>query len=252
MKRSIFSSDYHFLRLSFSHTHYTDNRAGTCPHYFGYMRRGHARLVGETRTIEVGVGDLFYIPAGCRYQSYWAGEPEIYFDSLAFPAFLHGEGAGGYPLQKIPFTPALRQRYAALADRELTVNYETLGLFFLFLDAVLPHMERRESSRARVVVDRALSYMETVERLSVPALARHCRVSESGLYAAFRAELGHAPLAAWNEKQAARAAFLLRTTDLPIETIAGRLGYCSAAYFRTVIRRQTGKTPRQLRREKTI
>ena len=252
MERPIYGSDYRFLRFSFSHTHYTDNRAGICPHFFGYMRRGHARLVGEERTIEVREGDLFYIPAGCRYQSYWAGEPEVCFDSLAFPAFLQGEGAGVYPLQRIPFTPTLQQRYAALTERELIVNYETLGLFFLFLDAVLPHMERRESSRARGVVERALAYMAGAERLSVPALARHCRVSESGLYAAFRSVEGRTPLSAWQALQAERAAFLLRTTDLPIETIADRLGYCSAAYFRTVIRRQTGKSPRQLRREKTI
>ena len=94
--------------------------------------------------------------------------------------------------------------------------------------------------------------MQDMQSFSVPLLARACRVSESGLYAAFRQEEGCTPLSAWQRIQAARAVSLLRTTDLPIEAIAERLGYCSATYFRAVLRRTLGKTPRQIRREGAI
>lgn len=250
MQQPINSKSYQFFRFSRQRTHYTDNRAGNCPHYFGYMRRGRVRLVCEGVTVEAGEGELFYIPAGCRYQSFWTGEPEICFDSLGFDYFVQ-EGVH-YPLQKIPLSPAVRELLSALTEGEMTVNYETLGRFYLFVAAVLPYMEVAVTSRARQAVDRALAYMETAEHLSVPALARHCHISESGLYAAFRAEEGCTPLAAWQKKQIERAVFLLRTTDLPIETIAARLGYCSATYFRTVFRRVTGQTPRRIRQEKLI
>lgn len=250
MEQPIYNKGYRFLRLSFQHTHYTDNRAGTCPHYFAYMRSGRVRLVSANRSIEVGEGELFYIPASCRYQSYWSGEPDIYFDSLGFEAFLH-EGQN-YPLQKIPFPPEVSGPYFALTERDITINYETLGLFYLFLSAVLPYMEAGAVSHAKQTVDRALAYMEGIDHLSVPALARHCRISESALYAAFRTEEGCTPLAAWQKKQVARAAFLLRTTDLTVEAIAGQLGYCSTTYFRSVFRRYMGRSPRALRNEGKI
>lgn len=250
MKQSIFHNDYRFSRLTRHVAHYTDARSITHPHYFGYMRCGRVRLVSETRTVEAGEGELFYIPADCRYQSFWTGEPEICFDSLGFDTFLQEDVR--YPLQSIPFSPAVRERYFALTERDMTINYETLGLFYLFVSAVLPDMETCSVSRAKQTVDRALAYMETVKELSVPAMARHCCVSESGLYAAFRAEEGCTPLAAWHKQQTERAACLLRTTDLPIEMVAERLGYCSATYFRSVFRRYAGCTPSHIRRERGI
>ncbi|MBQ8351689.1 MAG: helix-turn-helix transcriptional regulator [Clostridia bacterium] len=250
MERPIYRSNYRFLRFTRHGTHYTDARSIVHPHYFGYMRRGRVRLVCDSRTVEVEEGELFYIPVDCHYQSFWSGEPEICFDSLGFDHFLQGEER--YPLQKIAMSPAVKERFFALTDHDMTVNYETLGRFFLFLSAVLLHMETRSVSRARQTVDRALTYMESAERFSAAALARHCRVSESGLFAAFRAEEGCTPLAAWHKKQATRAELLLRTTDLPIEEIADRLGYCSATYFRSVLRRETGRSPREIRRDGTI
>ena len=251
MQQPTYSTSYRFLRYRFNERRHTDNRAGICNHYFGYMRKGNGRLVSDTHTIEVKEGDLFYIPAGCRYQSYWSGEPEVCFDSLSFASFL--QGGEGYLLQRIPFeAPPVRDAFFTLTDGEMQINHKTVGLFYLFLDAVLPFMQTRRISRARQTVDRAIAYMREAEELSVPLLARRCGVSESGLYAAFRAEEGTTPLAVWRGIQAHRAAYLLQMTDLPIEMIADRLGYCSATYFRAVFRREMGCSPRQIRQQKTI
>ena len=90
--------------------------------------------------------------------------------------------------------------------------------------------------------------MQTASRLSVPALARHCHMSESGLYAAFREIKGCTPIEMWHRVQSERAVELLLSTDLSIEEICAKLGFCSASYFRKVLRVTTGKTPREIRK----
>ena len=81
----------------------------------------------------------------------------------------------------------------------------------------------------------------------MPELARHCRVSESGLYAAFRCVKGYTPVEAWHRVLVERAEVLLTSTDLSVEEISRRLGFCPASYFRKIVRRVTGSTPRELR-----
>ena len=250
MENILFRDAFRFVRFRFDRAHYTDNRAGACPHYFGYMRKGHARLVADGREISVEEGDLFYIPSGLSYQSYWAGEPTVCFDSYSL-AFLP-EGEAVYPLQKIAQSEEMRTLLARLGARELSTDSESLGLFFLLFAAARPHMETHPRGRAHTVVETALAHMEDCEALNIPALARHCRVSESGLFAAFRALRGETPLACFHRLQVERAIHLLTSTDLSVEEVSARLGFCSPAYFRRILRRETGKTPREIRRENSV
>ena len=249
MDSTVFRDSFQFVRYRFDRPHYTDNRRGACPHYFGFMRKGRARLVAADREISVCEGDLFYIPCGLSYQSYWAGDPEVCFDSYAL-AFLP-EGEERHPLQKIPLTPTLTDLLDRLGSAELTTDSRTLGLFFLLFSEVRGQMETCALGRAHTVVATALAHMEALDRLDVPALARHCRVSESGLFAAFRAARNTTPLACFHRLQAERAVHLLTATDLSVEEISARLGFCSPAYFRRILRRELGKTPREIRKSGT-
>ena len=94
----------------------------------------------------------------------------------------------------------------------------------------------------------AIAYMQDLKHLSVPELARPCRVSESGLYAAFRTVKGCTPVEMWHRMQTEKAVDMLLTTDLSIEEICEKLGFCSASYFRKILRTYTGKTPREIRK----
>ena len=80
-------------------------------------------------------------------------------------------------------------------------------------------------------------------------LARHCSMSESGLYAFFREYAGTTPIDMKHRMKVEQAIGLLATTDLSIEEISDRLKFSSAAYFRKIVKEQTGKTPSALRRE---
>ena len=103
-----------------------------------------------------------------------------------------------------------------------------------------------------VRLNRAESFMRSQQDFLIPDVARHCGVSESGLYAIFRAEKGCTPLAAKHRIQVEKARNLLITTDMSVENISDALGFSSTPYFRKVFEKETGKRPRDVRKERLI
>ena len=112
----------------------------------------------------------------------------------------------------------------------------------------MPHMERLGQHPKQAVIDRARSYIRANPRFRMPELAAYCRISESGLYAAFRAVTGHTPVEEKHRIQIELATGMLEATDLSVEEISDRLGFSSPAYFRAVLRKSVGKAPRDIRR----
>lgn len=97
-------------------------------------------------------------------------------------------------------------------------------------------------------IDRALAFMHAHTAYTVGDMAAHCGVSESGLYAAFQKHLGKTPMEVRHEILAEKAAELLSSTDLSVEEISDRLGFSSSSYFRKVLKKQTGQSPRAIRK----
>ena len=75
-------------------------------------------------------------------------------------------------------------------------------------------------------------------------------MSESGLYAFFRNYAGSTPINLKNKIKTENAVALLESTDLSVEEISQRTGFCSAEYFRKITKQKTGKTPTEIRRER--
>ena len=209
------------------------------------MRKGWARLVGEDVMVSVREGELFYIPMGWRYESFWSGTPDICFDSYGFVPFPHPTDAS-CPVQVVPMNEKIRDALETLAVHR-TVDCHSIARFYLLLEAMLPVMRTTHTGAKERAVEQAISYMQSHNRIKVPELARICRMSESGLYAAFREARGCTPIEMWHRVQAERAVNLLVSTDLSVEEIVERLEFCSASYFRKILREVTGKTPREIR-----
>ncbi len=64
-----------------------------------------------------------------------------------------------------------------------------------------------------------------------------------GLYAAFQAAVGRTPIQIKHKILVEEAVDLLTATDLSVEAVSSFLGFSSTAYFRKILRRETGKTP---------
>ena len=92
----------------------------------------------------------------------------------------------------------------------------------------------------------ALEHLD--EPLDVELLARHAHMSPRTFARRFVAETGESPKRWLTAQRIHHARRLLETTDLPIETVATRSGFGSAAALRTHFHRATSTRPTTYRR----
>jgi transcriptional regulator GlxA family with amidase domain len=86
------------------------------------------------------------------------------------------------------------------------------------------------------------------EPLDVAAMARHAAVSPRTFARRFRAETGTTPLQWLLARRVLEAQRLLERTELPVDAVAWRAGFGTAASLREHFRRATGTTPTAYRR----
>ncbi|WP_042381576.1 GlxA family transcriptional regulator [Streptacidiphilus melanogenes] len=85
------------------------------------------------------------------------------------------------------------------------------------------------------------------EPLSIAGVARELGVSDRTLQRAVSAALGMTPIRFAQQVRLEQAVHLLRTTDLPLDTVARRVGYENGTTLATLLRRRLGTTPGLLR-----
>jgi transcriptional regulator GlxA family with amidase domain len=85
------------------------------------------------------------------------------------------------------------------------------------------------------------------EPISIPIAAKAIGVSERTLQRSVQRTLGTSPIRFVQDLRVERAAHLLRTTELSLETISGRVGYEHPHTLRVLLRERTGKTTTALR-----
>ncbi|MDF3300541.1 GlxA family transcriptional regulator [Streptomyces tropicalis] len=83
--------------------------------------------------------------------------------------------------------------------------------------------------------------------ISIPEAARAVGVSERTLQRTVQRVLGTSPVRFVQDLRVERASHLLRTTGLPLEAIARRVGYEHANTLRVLLRDRTGRTTSSLR-----
>lgn len=251
MDQMQFYNSFAFRTLCYQGQRHTDNSAGIACHFLARMRCGSGRIVplyGEP--LQLSAGDVFYLPRGLRYHSYWYGDPaadgRVEWESHRFDLLPAKENA--LALQTVAASAdvhALLDRLAA--EGEVTVR--SVGLLYLVMGELMPLMKRQTLPAGEVFAAKARAYIEAHPDFRVTELARHCGMSESGLYAFFKRHLGTTPLGLRNRIKVERAAVLLEETDLSVEEIAWRLSFGNAACFRKIVKEVTGKTPIAIRRE---
>ena len=243
--RELFES-FLFRLYSFSFKHDTDNSRGVSHHYIGYLYRGSARLVSEEGTLELKAGDLFYIPKGCRYRSYWEGDSEIRFDSFAFDAFPRAEGVD-YCLQKIPMTEEVGRLHRALAQ-ERKVNLLSVSILYQLLWNVMPVLKQSPYNKQNALAHKIANYIHHHPNERSDKVARQLGISESTMYHVLKQKLNKTPNLLRQEELCQQAINLLTCTDLSVEQVSIQLGFSSASYMRKLLYGYTGKTPLQIRK----
>jgi transcriptional regulator GlxA family with amidase domain len=132
-----------------------------------------------------------------------------------------------------PALAELTSRYLVLDSRPSQASYAIPG-HLARTDPLVDAFERRLRGR----LDEPLRLAQT---------ARELGVSERTLQRAVRAALGVTPVRFAQQIRLEQAVHLLRTTDLPLDTIARRVGYENGTTLATLLRRRLGTTPGLLR-----
>ena len=229
----------------FHHTNQLSN--GSPTNFVAKMIHGSAEIKISQKTLQLSEGDVFFIPKGIKYQSFWYGDEndDIAWLSFGFEFFPSKEDVS-FALQKINCNQTAMEILDKLSEN-MTVNYTSIGLLYQLLGEITPTMESMNQSQ-NPVIKNALEYMRNTEEYEFKDVAKHCHVSVSGLYGLFQKYLGKTPNEMRQEIQCKNAVHLLTTTNLSVEEISNRLHFSSSSYFRKILRKHTGKTPLAIRR----
>ena len=250
MNNTVFSKSFNFNTIEFDEYHYTDNRAGAVYHYVARLDRGRARLVWDHGSLEVSEGDMFYIPMGISYRSFWYGTPKISFASLGFTYFPNEEGKK-YSIQKLQPSEEGMEIFEKIRT-EQDHSCLNVGRLYCFLGDVLPRMEELCADKRQNTVSEAMAYVNKNPDASVSEIAKHCNVSESGLYYLFKKYSSTTPNRYKQSLKTKKAKALLTTTDLSIEEISEKCGFCTSGHFRAVFKELEGTLPSRVRGGKIL
>ena len=243
MDNIYFYNSFGFREYSCTHRRYVDNSSGITCHFLTYVRKGCYTLTTEFETVTVKQGELLYIPIGLCYRSEWQAGTVL--ESYGFSYIPMPENTK-FVLQKLPVSTDVAELLSKLSDSKHTSCY-SVGIFYQLLDKLLPYLIKKNADPHAELIEKAKEYVYTHLDFKVADLAKHCGISESGLFALFKKTLSISPVELKNRIKAQKAAEYLETTDMSIEEISERLGFSSPSYFRRIIKAQYGISPRELR-----
>lgn len=238
-----FRKGFFFTRYQYAKNHYSDNRKGSPRHFLAYMEQGSCRFSWAEGELEIRQGEAFYIPMGVGYQALWEGE-QVVFRSYGFNFFPEAEGKS---FAACKLSPELTESLLQIPLEQIPTS-QALGSFFSLLAQLLPALEVACYGGSHPTYEAARQYIQANPDCRISQVAEHCNVSESALYALFKKVAGKTPNDVRQQLLAQKAEHLLLTTDRPIQQISDELGFSSVSYFRKIMKKQTGKSPRAIRK----
>lgn len=209
--------------------------------------------------IRVVPGDIIFVPITSRYISTWDGSPRVSYISMHFIFRAPGifSRQRNFELQKVTPDDFERTRetfeyvLAHFTSRNETAQLEVLSRFYGLLAQLLPRLRMRDETPIDPRLSRAVDYIEEnyTENITVEQLAAICSMSVSRFFPCFKRAMGVTPVDYINHVRVRMAIIaLMRGEEFSIEDVSERAGFESAAYFRRVFKRITGKSPREYRR----
>jgi AraC-like DNA-binding protein len=221
------------------------------------MQKGCGRFVASGETVEVTCGQVFFIPAGSRYTSYWHGTEEIIYFAIHFhfDNWYSKFSPQRFCIQKIETlsSDVFFHHFENIRKYVSCDGYERLkayGSFYHLYAEVLPLLDcAKLKNTALERIRNAVDYIEhnSEKEFTVKYLAQMCHLSESRFYALFCRALGCSPIAYRNIVRI-RKALIMLGKQYTIEEIATKVGFSSAIYFRRVFKEIMGRLPSEYRK----
>jgi len=251
MNKINLSENFNFIKINLSHYHYTDNRKGSPKHFLGQMLKGNARIVSESGSIILHPGDTFWIPKDLGYQSYWYGEPEIEFLAFGFLDLNIWDNLN-YSLQTVEVEPSVRDRILQIPLVGDKVDCRALSVFYGVLSEIFPSLQLSAENPEAATVERICRCIRENPFVPLSQIAALCMISEPYLYALFKKITRTTPNDFRQKVLCELGVQLLLTTDKKVEEISRMINFSSASYFRKVLKKHTGSTPREIRKNRAF
>lgn len=198
-------------------------------------------------------GDLIYIPKGIYYSIRFLGDSEP-LEVLMVNFAISGDLTTCDRIVKILSNAdqGLAKPFYKMASYCMQANdhkYEIMGEFYRLLGEIKKQGGSTETSALAKSVQPAVEYISSHigEPMYVSDLAKKCLLSESAFRKRFREIFGQTPGEYVTEKRLTKAAELLKSTDIPITTIASELGFYDNAYFYKLFKNKYKVTPSRYR-----
>lgn len=241
-------SNFVFINVKFDKYHHTDCRTGSPFYYLAYMLKGHAKIVSDNKTILINEGDVFFIPKNLAYQSYWYGEGEIDFLSCGFSS-LHTCENLNFSLQIVPCGNEIKERIKSLFSQKQAVSCEGLSCFYGIMASLLPYFKRNEVRIDERIADKIRACINENPHISMAKVAKELSISESYMYSSFKKATEKTPNDYKQLVLCEKGIELLLTTNKTVEEISELTAFSSCSYFRKVLKKHTGKTPKEIRQK---
>lgn len=272
--------DLRRFSLSFLHTVICETKKGTKNSFrslprpyagIGYILSGHGRFVeyltsdgSVTRTGELNEGDVFFVPRGSTYDSFWFDEMTYHY------SFLFENPADHFNNRVYCVESISREKFEVAgggfhADEEFakihrlgetpepTVRdiFALSAAFEQLLSALCLCLTPKMKTESAIAVEPAVEHIHNNfnKPVTVSELAKMCGMSESHFYAQFRDAVGDSPISYKNRVAMSNAGRLLvDEPEMSIEEVSTRMGFESSAYFRKQFSATAGCSPREFRK----
>ncbi len=246
MKEVISFNNFIFANYKYKLSHSYDASDGASLNFIAYIKKGHCEITLGRSTVSLNRGDVFFIPRGICYRSFWHGEDGVDFLSFGFYDLHIGENLG-FELQKINCNADLIKKLCAIPTG-LSMTCRGLSLFYDAMNDIIPLMKRGAKQQTQFLTQKAKNYIYENPACSVKDIAGYLSVSESTLYTLFRKTEKTSPNNFRQMVLCRKACDLLTSTDKSVEEISSMLNFSSGSYFRKIFKKHIGVSPRGFRK----
>lgn len=254
--RTIYPTDVGFFPKA--REHYREREEGADQYILIYCMEGKGVIEVEDEVYHLGKADAFCIPRHTRHR-YYADEKEPW--SILWVHF-KGENTDYFPVEdrKIVHVNSRHSQNRMvvlfkLLFRVLERNY-ILGNFIYIsqvVSLILSEIYFREKVDESTVQNRHVTmvirymYDNLDKSLTLETLSEEVQLSKSYLNSIFKSQTEHSPIDFFIHLKMQEACKLLKSTDLYIYEVSGRLGYDDQYYFSRIFKKMVGMSPKEYR-----